>query len=188
MNLWLYLHFPSLQLDTLFAEKDHSPICIIEQHKVVQANQSALEAGIQLGTGLASAASLCSELQVAAYEPEFEQQRLLEVAQWLYLYTSDITPFPNKGLLLKVTGMLTLYRDLESYWKVISKHLDKLGLTYQYATAYSPLAAKLLAEVGANRISDTKEQIDRQLFAEPIQATELSNSNIEKLNRIGVRS
>lgn len=50
------------------------------------------------------------------------------------------------------------------------------------------MAAKLLAEVRTNRISGTKEQIDKQLFAQPIQATELSNSNIEKLNRIGVRS
>lgn len=85
MNLWLYLHFPSLQLDTLFAEKDHSPICIIEQHKVVQANQAALEAGIQLGTGLASAASLCSELQVAAYEPNLSSNVCLK---WLNGCTS----------------------------------------------------------------------------------------------------
>lgn len=188
MNLWLYLHFPRLQLDTLFAEGEQVPICIIEKHKVVQANQDALKTGIQLGTGLASAASLCSDLQVTAYEPEFEQQRLQQVAQWLYLYTSDITLFPNKGLLLKVTGMLTLYRDLESYWKVISGHLDKLNLSYQYATAYSPLAAKLLAEVGTNCIYDKKEQIDQQLFSQSIHASELSGSNIEKLNRIGVRN
>ena len=58
--LWLYLHFPSLQLDTLFnselsnSEKVHSneesheqPIIIVDEkdHRVLQANPAALQSG-----------------------------------------------------------------------------------------------------------------------------------------------
>lgn len=193
MNLWLYLHFPSLQLDSLFIEQQDAqqidaPICVIDKHKVIQVNDAAKQAGIQLGMGLASAASLSSELQVLPYNPQSEQQRLQQVAQWLYLYTSDITLFSDQGLLLKVSDMLTLYRDLDNYWKLVSEHLDKLQLSYHFATAYSPLAAKLLAEAHTDCIDEDHDNIKQQLFSQPLQATELSQHNLEKLSRLGIHS
>lgn len=190
MTLWLYLHFPSLQLDTLFADakQSNSAICIIEQYKVKQANSVALEQGITIGTGLASAASLCAQLQVFPYQEKIESDRLQQIAQWLYLHTSDISLCSNQGLLLKVTNMLTLYHDLNNYWTVISTHLDTLKIHYHFATAYSPLAAKLLAESGINQICDQKKQIEHYVLKQPISVTQLSPSNQEKLARIGIQT
>lgn len=66
--LWLYLHFPSLQLDSLFSgeKQDEHPLIIVDEktHKVIQANGLALDSGITLGMGLASAAALNHQLQV----------------------------------------------------------------------------------------------------------------------------
>ncbi|GAD80363.1 Y-family DNA polymerase [Vibrio ezurae] len=209
MNLWLYIHFPQLQLDTLFShsnlgtnpKEEHASsfdsqcqdfknpaIGIVQQHKIVQLNQAASDKGIQLGMGLGSAASLCAELQVLPYQQAIEVDKLQQIAQWLYVYTSDMTLFTEQGILLKVSNMLTLYRNLESYWKTISQHLDQLHLHYHYATAFSPLAAKLLAETHYDHITDDKQAIEHSMLQRPLMATELSPSNIEKLARIGVHN
>ena len=82
--LWLYLHFPSLQLDTLFnsnelgSTKDsrEQPIIIVDEkdHRVLQANPAALQSGITLGMGLGSAAALCHNLHVHPYSIELEKK------------------------------------------------------------------------------------------------------------------
>lgn len=74
MQLWLYLDFPYLQLDTLFAEQTDQPLIIVEQQhcNVIQANQAALEQGIKPGMGLGSASALSAQLEVHPYQPESE--------------------------------------------------------------------------------------------------------------------
>ena len=73
--LWLYLHFSSLQLDTLFNSNElglnedshNQPLIIVDEkdHRVLQANQAALQSGITLGMGLGSAAALCHNLHLS---------------------------------------------------------------------------------------------------------------------------
>ncbi len=57
---WLYLYFPSLQLDSLL-------------HQV----------GIKIGAGLAQAALLCAQLKVITYDSKQEQRLLTQLAQRL---------------------------------------------------------------------------------------------------------
>ncbi|MFA0252842.1 DNA polymerase Y family protein, partial [Vibrio sp. 10N.261.45.A4] len=59
---------------------------------------------------------------------------------------------------------------------------------YSYATAYSPLGAKLLAETQHNIVSDNMTEIESAIVSRPLIATELSSANIEKLARIGVNN
>ena len=186
MILWLYLHFPRLQLDTLCLGEEN-PTCIVDKHELVQVNQNAASKGIKPGMGLGSAASLCPGLQVHPYNPETETQKLNEVAHWLYMITSDIALFPAAGLLLKVTNMLTLYNGLTTYWHRLKEHLDQLNIHYCFATAYSPLAARLLAQTGSNQISSDNQAITDRLNQYPLTATEIDMKTIEKLNRVGIR-
>ncbi|WP_197470239.1 hypothetical protein, partial [Oleiphilus sp. HI0117] len=59
-TLWLYLHFPSLQIDSLFLNQaacnqdEQQAVIVINGQKniVVQANDHALQQGIHLGMGL----------------------------------------------------------------------------------------------------------------------------------------
>ncbi len=103
MTLWIYLHFPALQLDTVFAPAAETepavPVVIVDGrvHQVVQANELAFNQGITLGMGLGSAAALCAGLQVHPYDAEIEQRAVEEIAQWLYLVTSDIALYPPQG-------------------------------------------------------------------------------------------
>ena len=81
MEFWLYLYFPQLQLDKLLLlqhtttalsaqGKNHhldltAPLAIVgADHQLLQLNTAARQAGLTLGMGLASAASLCHQLQL----------------------------------------------------------------------------------------------------------------------------
>lgn len=187
--LWLYLHFPMLQLDTLYIQHHTQPIVIVDpvQHQIVQVNQIALEHGINLTMNLATAASLCPDLQVIPYNPEIEQHALQALAQRLYLITADIVLFPPKGLLLKVNHMLSLYQNLENYWHNIKQHIDHHPDRYDYATGISPLSAKLLAEQRWNTLSDDRKLILNTVSEQPISATALTENQIQHLQRIGIR-
>ncbi|MFA0421305.1 DNA polymerase Y family protein, partial [Vibrio sp. 10N.222.54.A1] len=154
--LWLYLHFPSLQLDTLFNSNElgssedsrEQPIIIVDEkdHRVLQANPVALQSGISLGTGLGSAAALCHNLHVHPYSIELEKSKLKEIAQWAYLVTSDMALLPPNGLLIKASNMLSLYDGLDNYWHELKSHLETLNIQFSFATGYSPLSAILLGK------------------------------------------
>lgn len=194
--LWLYLHFPHLQLDSLFSAvtqdhdkvAEHPPIVILQGKKnaVVQLNQAAADAGIRHGMGLGTAAALANDLQVLEYEYQTEQNKLREIAEHLYQITSDICLFPPDGLLLRIHNMLNLYGGLQPYWRVIRSQLAFFPLSYHYSTGLSPYAARMLARTQQDQISDEVEHL-RQLVANcPISHSELDSKTIHKLQRVGV--
>ncbi|EGU30597.1 hypothetical protein VII00023_00630 [Vibrio ichthyoenteri ATCC 700023] len=190
MQLWLYLHFPTLQLDALFADQIEQPIVIVDgQHfQIVQVNPQALDLGINVGMGLGSASALCHDLQVHPYDAHQEQQTLVDIAQWLYLVTSDIVLQPPQGILLKVTDMLCLYGGLEAYWQRLSQHLDKLNYRYCYSTGFSPYAAILLAKSAAMVISDDKDKLLATVRPFSLTCTELAEKQVSALQRVGVNT
>lgn len=188
MTLWIYLHFPALQLDTLYAEQEY-PLVIIEgrDNHVVQASTCALKQGITIGMGLGSAASMCSDLQVHPYDENVENQTIEEIAQWLYLVTSDIVLLPPKGILLRATNMLSLYSGLDNYWHALSAHLRLRKTRYCYGSGFSPLSAVLLGKSASNIIIDDKDKILAAINDYPLSATELDFKQVEKLARVGIR-
>ncbi|KGY12003.1 nucleotidyltransferase [Vibrio tubiashii] len=188
MQSWIYLHFPTLQLDALFAEQASLPLAIVEskRFKVVQCNDIAHEQGVQVGMGLGSASAMCHQLQVHPYDEKIEQQTLLDIAQWLYMVTSDICLFPPQGILLKVTNMLSLYGGLTPYWQRISEHLEQLQLSYYYSVGFSPFSAIVLAKSNAALLTLDKERLIKAIKPFPLIATELNSKVVEKLQRVGI--
>lgn len=197
MDLWLYLHFPALQLDSLLpptecqAEGEGSeapPVIVVDgqQNSVVQLNSSAQARGIAKGMGLATAASLCRDLQVLPYQPEQELAKLREIAHWLYDVSAEIALREPCGLMLRVSRMLNYYRGLSRYWDALCQRLDALGYRYDYATAYSPLAARLLALSGHQKISDDATQLRNLCATRSLSHTDLSKAQQEQLARVGI--
>lgn len=184
--LWLYLHFPRLQLDTLFSKSNASPICILHKNRIVQLNDAAKEVGLKVDMGLGYAATLSNDLQVYPYNINTEQKRLAEIAQHLYTYTADISLSPPKGLLLKVTDMLALYEGLNRYWQAIKTPLDELELSYHFATGYSPYCARLLAQEEIDIITNDNDMIEDYIHNSLLSATELTTKSVEKLARVGI--
>ncbi|WP_196351718.1 Y-family DNA polymerase, partial [Vibrio campbellii] len=158
MVLWIYLHFPRLQLDALFGDNQEQPVVIVESQRcrIIQYNEIAEQQGIKTNMGLGSAASLCRDLQVHPYHPQTELSKLQEIAQWLYLITSDVVLMPSQGILLRATPMLNLYEGLQNYWTKVSAHLSELRLSFQFGCGFSPFSAKLMALAGANFIREDK--------------------------------
>ena len=190
-GLWLYLHFPQLQLDSLLAQQAYaSELALVivnsANMQVVQLNSSASQAGIRTGMSIAAAATLCPSLQVQDYQAKVEQDARINVADKLYTLTSDICFFADSGLLLRVHTMLQLYAGLTSYWLAIEQQLSSLNVSYHYAIANTPLAAKLLALNQWNTVTDDERQIAYALQHCPLQLTDLDDKAVHKLKRIGV--
>jgi protein ImuB len=200
-SLWLYIHFPNLQLDALFREHEFreqnssehikdQPLIILDpqENKVLQLNKQALDVGIRVNMSLGSAAMLERDLQVLPYDRKVEQKKLQEVADSLYLLTSDITFFEPQGLLLRIHNMLNLYGGLSPYWKVIQSQLDGTKLHYHYATGHSPLAAKMLAQAAWDQVTDNSSKLKSRVKECTLQQTELEQKIIQKLLRVGIHS
>lgn len=192
-HLWLYLHFPNLQLDALLQQNPESNIhtqayVILDErtNQVCQLNHAAYQAGIRLNMGLGTAAMLNGDLQVIPYQREITQNRLSDIAQSLYLVTSDICFFNDNSLLLRVHNMLNLYGDLNAYWQVVQHQLSLQQVVFHYATGHSPLGAKLLANTAWDQVTDNPIEIKKAITASPLQYTDLTPKAVEKLQRVGI--
>lgn len=190
-NLWLYLHFPHLQLDTLFSQApvDHSLIILDSKtNTVLQLNRQAKAAGISLNMGLGTAAALDQKLQVIPYQAEIERHKLAEVAEVLYLVTCDICFFQPNGLLLRIHNMLNLYGGLDAYWKIVQGQLEQVQVSFHYATGHSPFAARILARDAWNTITDDYRLMKKRVGDCALQQTELHPKDVQKLTRVGIHS
>lgn len=189
--LWLYLHFPSLQLDSLGHQQEQtSPVVLLDSrnNRVVQRNATATEAGIQLDMGLGTAAALCHNLQVLPYQPDQEAAQLQHIAERLYSMTSDISLCPPQGLALRIHNMLSLYGGLQPYWQTLNLALQPLKLNYNFATGVSPLMARLLAYAGWNNVSEERKTMLAHTGKQPLGLTELATKTQQKLQRVGIES
>ncbi|MDK1287336.1 Y-family DNA polymerase [Pseudoalteromonas umbrosa] len=189
--LWLYLHFPQLQLDGLLVQDDQLVPTIIvsgRNNMVMQLNASAHKLGVKRGMGLGAASSMSASLNVYEFKASYEQKRLLELAQWLYLDTAEIHLSKPCGLLIKVSNMLSLHTDLAHYWRIIKARLVTQNVQYHFSFGYSPLAAQLLAQSGFNRLCDDRVQLATELGKLPISSLLLSERQTLQLNRVGIHT
>ncbi|EGQ7759682.1 DNA polymerase Y family protein [Vibrio vulnificus] len=188
MHLWLYLSFPRLQTDSMLATQHPLAVVHPQSHQVVQINDLASDVGLAVGMGLASAATLCSQLQVIVYDEKLEHRKLKEIAQWLYFMTADLVLDPPSGIWVRVSHMLNLYQGLDNYWHTLSEHLATLAVSYHASTGFSPLSAKLLAKAGHPIISDNQTDLLTKVKKHPLTFSELKATTIEKLQRIGIHT
>lgn len=191
--LWLYIYFPSLQLDNLLAENNISStnaIVVIDAKKneVMQLNKTAIATGIHLKMGLASAAMLCSELQVVPYQAPIENDLLYLIAEHLYQVSSDIALNQPCGLFIKVSNMLSLYHDIDDYWTEIEKILKVFKVNYYAATAYTPFAAQVLAQAKQLLICQDKDKLQHALYSLPIETLLLSEKSKKCFKKMGIKT
>ncbi len=186
---WLYLYFPSLQLDSLLHQQAYNQACVlVHKNEVVQTNPEARQLGIKIGTGLAQAALLCAQLKVIAYESKQEQRLLAQLAQRLYQTSATLYLDPPQGLLLQTSDMLRLYKGLAPYWQQLQQPLMERGLHYHYASAHSPLAAQVLARAGNDRLLTNQDEATRLLSQLPIHRAGLDHKLSLQLERLGLNT
>tara|TARA_B110000090_G_scaffold61432_1_gene70385 strand:- start:67 stop:1473 length:1407 start_codon:yes stop_codon:yes gene_type:complete len=186
---WLYLYFPSLQLDSLLHQQAYHQACVlVHKNKVVQANPEARQLGIKIGAGLAQAALLCAQLKVIAYDSKQEQRLLAQLARRLYQTSATLYLDPPQGLLLQTSDMLRLYDGLSRYWQQLQQPLMERGLHYHYASAHSPLAAQVLARAGNDRLLEHQHEATALLGQLPIHGAGLEPKLALQLERLGLNT
>jgi protein ImuB len=200
-SLWIYLHFPRLQLDLVeasdaFSQNQHSPeqtplpraIVDVTKNTLRQLNQAALNQGLSLNMGLASASLSCSNLQLHEYNGDIESKHIINIADNLYLLTSDIVLAPPNAILLRVQNMLGLYGGLQAYWQVIEQALAHHRVQFIAASAYSVQAAKVLALNHKHLINDDRTQVEYELKKCLLIHSDIDNKDLQKLARIGIKT
>lgn len=163
------------------------PLAVVdEQHRIVQLNSLAEQAGVELNMALGSAAALCHKLQLLPYQPERQLDLLTSVAQQLYQVTADIALDPPDGLYLRLCNMLSLHQGLNGYWQVLKHQLDLLAYGYVYACGTTALAAKCLARQQLNLLTAEPAVLNTALNRSPLRFTELSSQIQQQLQRLGI--
>lgn len=188
---WLYLSFHSLQLESSSnLSQETEPVIIVDprHHEVVQLNAFARTLGIKVGMGLAMSLSLSQTLKVLEYQPEIEQERLLELAERLYKLTADIALDPPNGLFLRIDNMLRLYKDISDYWLAVTTCFADQALSFYYASAPSPRMAKVLAQAKVNVLYTNPDESITALKQLPIDYLQISPKQKEQLHRVGIKT
>lgn len=195
-SLWIYLYFPRLQLDLIEAAESHQirqqkqprGVVNVNTNTLCQLNKKALEQGLRLNMGLASASLSCADLQLHEYSEEIESTHIVNIADHLYLMTSDIVLAPPNALVLRAQNMLNLYGGLEAYWLVIKQVLQRQGIHFIAASSHSVQGAKVLALNHKSLISDDREKISAELKQCALSYTDIDVKDLQKLARIGVKT
>jgi protein ImuB len=199
--LWIYLHFPRLQLDLIEAANTDShsqhaqqpielprAIVNVANNTLCQLNQEALSKGLILNMGLASASLSCSNLQLHEYSRDIESNHIVNIADILYLFTCDIVLAPPNAIMLRAQNMLSLYGGLQEYWQVVEQALRRQQIQFIAASGYSIQAAKVLALNHNHLISDDRAQIEHHLKKCLLIHSDIDNKDLQKLARIGIKT
>lgn len=161
--MWLYLHFPCLQLDIQACQLEAEPVAVVDEHKhqLIQLNACAQAQGLKKGMGLASAASLCHQLLALPYQQKLEHRRLRELAHSLYQLCGDLTLDEPQGIWLSLSSMVRYHNGIDNYFKKIISLLATFNLHYSFASGHTPKVAQLLARAGWNQLTTSKPVIEQ---------------------------
>lgn len=186
--LWLYLHFPSLLLDSLSRAQPEQALALAEprQHQVLAVNALAANNGVAIGQSVATAAILCPTLQVFPGDAVKQQRLLQQLCTALYQYTGDIALQPPDGICIRAGTMLTLYSSFQVYWQQIQQVLQAAGYCAVAACANTPLAARLLARSGQQYLAQDPQKTAALLANTALVYSDLAPHHLQQLARLGI--
>ena len=187
--LWLYIHFPSLQLDHYQRAHTHPlPVALVDGQppRVREANQEARQQGVSPEQSIHTAASLAPTLQLCPDDTALQEKLLSRLAQRCYHYAAHITLCPHNGLLLEVSTVLRLHGGLQPLYQQLAETFQKQAYQAWIACGATPLAARLLAR-NHTALSDNPSTQWATLRNLPIQATDMPVGITDRLSRMGLR-
>lgn len=189
--LWLALHFPHLPLEVATrAAPVTEPFAVVEgqgtQCRILSRNRAAAAAGVKPGQRLSAAQSLAPLLHTALRRAPVEAAALEQLATWAYQFSSRVSIVAPNGLLLEVSGSLSLFKGLENLVRTLQCDLAELGYCARRGLAPTPLGAWLLARSGDQRPARTLDALGRQLGAQPLSTLELPGATLDALRELGL--
>lgn len=182
--LWLAAHFPRLGFEVQRDDDSaNRPAVLVQDNRVLQADDAALEAGIAIGSTLATAHSIAPGLVHFQREAELETKRLEVLSQASYRFSSQVSLAPPDALLIEGSGSLRLFRGGEAFRSMVSQLYDRLGHAHRLATAPTPMAALILARAG---LGQRPGEAMATVHEAPLDAMDLPDAETERLANMGI--
>ena len=185
--LWLALHFPLLGLEERLGAlggEPCEPAVLVEDNRVVQANERARQAEIALGSTLATANSILPALKHFHRDPAAEHERLGRLAEMAYRYTPRVSPAPPDALLLEVRGSQRLFNGMKALASRLAADCRLCGHQQSLAVATTPLAALTLARAGIGIVAE--QPVRTALNGVPLVHGDLPPRDLERLGNMGI--
>lgn len=189
-RLWFCIYLPDLPLEA--CRRSDEALAIVEEqhgsHRVLQADRTAVAAGIMPGQSANAALALLPTLLLEERSRVREQQVLEQLATWLERFSSFVSIAGKNVLLLEIAGSLRLFGGLPSLRQAISKGLRAQGFSAALAIAPTPLAATWLARAGRRVCIRAAENLGAALRELPLTCLDWPVGQRESLAGMGVTS
>jgi protein ImuB len=180
--IWLGVHFPLLPLEVFTAGRTcPDPEVVIHDSRVVLRNPAAIEAGIAMGSTLATAHSIAAGVRHHRRNPERELERLTLLAEVLYGFSARVSLIPAAaGVVLEVGGSLKLFGGIERLAERALALCRDLGHEARVRWADTPLACLTLARADVERLGQVP------LTRAALEPDRLTAERIERFANMGI--
>jgi len=195
-DIWLYLHFPLLPLETLLpqlpGEQSAKPIAVIDQRRNTQSvlccNSQASAWGIEPDLSVSTALALCPELQLLPRQPEQEQQSLQQLALLCYRFSPIITVHSDCGLWLEISGCYQLFKGYDSLLQQLYSRLQAQGITATNGIGRNPLAAQLVCQADFETELPSTRQLQQRLLSTDLHHLKTSAKQQQIFKQLGLKT
>ncbi len=195
-DIWLYLHFPLLSLETLLpqvpADQAHKPIATVSLEKNIQrvlcCNTQAEAWGVESGLSVSTALALCPELLVLPRKIEQEQQHLQQLALLAYSFSPVVILDNDTGLWLEISGCDKLFKGYNALLQALEKRLVYEAITAVNGIGQNPLAAKLLCQPSFQTQLPKPTEIQHLLMTTDLSRLETSRKQQQSFEQLGLKS
>ena len=194
-DIWLYLHFPLLPLETLLpqvpTEQAQKPIAIVNQQKNIQrvlcCNTQAAAWGIESNLSISTALALCPELEVLPRQVEQEQQLLQQLALVAYSF-SPVVILNNSEVWLEISGCQQLFKGYDALLQELENRLRYQSITAVNGIGQNPVVAKLLCGSEFETQLPDQTEIQRRLFNTELNLLETNRKQQQSFKQLGLNT
>ena len=196
--LWVALYLPHLGLEVFrpaHAFASSRAVVLVDDQRIAVINQAAEQAGIQVGSNLATAYSLQADLEHYTRDQSAEQQCLQELIGTVYHFSPAVSIAWPAALLLEVAGSLNLFKGLPCLMQQLQHRMVRCGHRVQLGTAHTPHAALVLAKANVTHAwpdfpqpDEIKQVAEQLLYKAPLRSADLPNPVLERLENMGVHN
>ena len=210
-ELWLCLHFPLLPIEVfcrqepsarnkepsarnkepsarnkeLSANKEPSPVVVLERQRVAFLNQAAHDIGIRQASSMGTAYTISDEIICFERDEQKEKKHIEHLAQWAYQFTPCVSISAPHSLLLEISGCLKLFGGISNLKRQIRLGLANLGYTVVAGVNRTALSALCFAKAG---MDDNTGNVESSLSFVPIHLLAVDEKIIEGLHQMGITS
>ena len=189
--LWIAVCLPHLSLEVHAA--DTMALAICNSELILQANETARQAGVEAGMRRATGLALCPALRLLPRDLVKEQTALRAVAMWALRFTPNVSlilpqedqPESPMGLLLEVEGSIRLFGGLAPIRRALRRGLAAQGYAAQIATAPVPQAAWIFVQVQDGMHVASQVELRDALSPLPLWLLKAGKAHWEKLKSTG---